>query len=140
MQEIGTSFSTALLAGAVEYADCISAEGLRPPIPFSPFGWSCRIHWLLLWRGVRPPPNECHRYDIKSSDGETLALDIWGMWSTPSLSSFPGPLWLRVLAPDRALSMGQIEQTVCKQMTAVKLLLLYSNTWNHLTVFKKRSC
>ena len=25
---------------------------------------------------------------------------------------------------------------VCKQMTDVKLLLLHSNTWNHLTVCK----
>ena len=30
------------------------------------------------------------------------------MWSTPSLSSFPGPLWLGVVALDRVLSMGQI--------------------------------
>ena len=26
---------------------------------------------------------------------------------------------------------------VCKQMVDVKLLLLYSNTWNHLNVYKK---
>ena len=25
----------------------------------------------------------------------------------------------------------------CKQMTDVKLLLLHSNTWNHLTVYKQ---
>ena len=30
-----------------------------------------------------------------------------------------------------------IHLTVCKQMTDVKLLLLHSNTWNHLTVEKK---
>ena len=30
--------------------------------------------------------------------------------------------------------MGQIEQTVCKQITDVKSWLLYSNTWNHLIV------
>ena len=36
-------------------------------------------------------------------------LKLWGMWSIPSLSSFPGPLWLGVVAPDRVLSMGQIE-------------------------------
>ena len=29
------------------------------------------------------------------------------MWSTPSLSSLPGPLWLGVVASDRVLSMGQ---------------------------------
>ena len=33
--------------------------------------------------------------------------------------------------------MGQIEQTVCKQMTDVELWLLYNNTWNYLTVCKK---
>ena len=32
-------------------------------------------------------------------------LELWGMWSTPSLPSLSGPLWLRVVAPD----MGQIE-------------------------------
>ena len=28
---------------------------------------------------------------------------------TPLLPSLPGPLWSRVVAPDRVLSMGQIE-------------------------------
>ena len=28
---------------------------------------------------------------------------------------------------------------VCKQMTAVKLLLLHSKTWNHLTAWKNRA-
>ena len=36
-------------------------------------------------------------------------LKLWGMWSTQSLPSLPGPLWPVVVAPDRALSMGQIE-------------------------------
>ncbi len=31
------------------------------------------------------------------------------MLSTPSLSSLPGPFWPGVVAPDRALSMDQIE-------------------------------
>ena len=31
------------------------------------------------------------------------------MQSTPSLPSLPGPLWPGVVAPDRVLSMGQIE-------------------------------
>ena len=31
------------------------------------------------------------------------------MWSTPSLPSLPGPLWSGVVAPDRVLSMSQIE-------------------------------
>ena len=36
-------------------------------------------------------------------------LEIWGMWSTPSLPLLLGPLLPRVVAPDRVLSMGQIE-------------------------------
>ena len=36
-------------------------------------------------------------------------LELWGMWSTPSLPSLPGPLLPGEVAPDRALSMGQIE-------------------------------
>ena len=31
-----------------------------------------------------------------------------------------------------------IHLNVYKQMTDVKLLLLHSNTWNHLTVYKKK--
>ena len=54
-------------AGAVEYTDCTSAEGT--------------------------PLNECPAYDIKQSDGEVpVMLELWGMWSTPSLSLLPGPL------------------------------------------------
>ena len=73
-----------------------------------PVSWGCRIHWLHLCRGVRPPPpNECPGYETKQSDGEVPAvLELWGMQSTPSLPSLPGPLWPRVVAPDRVLSMG----------------------------------
>ena len=53
--------------------------------PSCPVGWGCRIHWLLLCRGVRPPPNECPGYDTKQSDGEVLVmLGLWGMQSIPS--------------------------------------------------------
>ena len=48
-------------------------------------------------------------------------LKLWGI----SLPSLPGPLCEWVVAPDRALSMGQIErfdiQTGCRQMTYSKL-------------------
>ena len=67
-----------------------------------PVGWGCRIHRLLLCRGVRPPPNECPGYDTKQSDGEVPAvLELWGMGSSPSLPSLPGPLWPGVVAPDK---------------------------------------
>ena len=39
-------------------------------------------------------------------------LELWGLRSTPSLSSLPGSLLLRMEAPDRVLSMGQIELTL----------------------------
>ena len=81
---------------------------LIPHFPHCPVGWGCRIHRLLLCRGVRPPPaNECPEYDTKQSGGEVPAvLELWGMQSTPSLLSLPGPLWPGMVAPDRALSMG----------------------------------
>ena len=81
--------------------------GLIHAAAVCPVGWGCRIHRLLLCRGVRPPPNECPGNDTKQSDGEVPAmLELWGMRSTPSLPSLPGPLWPGVVAPDRALSMG----------------------------------
>ena len=44
---------------------------------------------------------------MKQSDGEVpVMLELWRMQSTPSL---PGPLWPGMVAPDRVLSMGQIE-------------------------------
>ena len=79
----------------------------------------------------------CPGYDIKPSDGKSPALEILGMQSSSLLPLLPDPLWPGVIAPDRVLSMGQIEQTVCKQITDVKLWLLYNTTWNHLTVCRK---
>ena len=56
-------------------------------------GEGCRIHRLLLCRGVRLPPNECPGFDTKQSDGEVpVMLELWGMRSTPSLPLLPGPL------------------------------------------------
>ena len=76
---------TAQSVGAVEYTDCISAEGY-------------------------PHHNECPVYDTKQSDGGIpVMLELWGMWSTLSLPSLPGQLWPGVVASDRVLSMGQIE-------------------------------
>ena len=51
------------------------------------------------------------KYDNKQSDGKvTVILELWGMQSTLSLPLLPGQLWPGVVAPDRVLSMGQIEQ------------------------------
>ena len=51
------------------------------PIWYCPVGWCCRIHRLLLRRGVRPRPhNECPGYCTKQSDGEVpVMLELWGM-------------------------------------------------------------
>ena len=55
-------------------------------------------------------PNKCPGYDTKQSDGEVpVMLELWGMLSTPSLPSLPGLLWPELVAPDRVLSMSQIE-------------------------------
>ena len=62
-----------------------------------------------LQRG-KTPTNKCSGYDTKKSDGEfPVFLELWGMRSISSLSSLPGPLWPKVVASDRDLSMGQTE-------------------------------
>ena len=86
-----------------------------------PVGLGYRMYWLLLCRGVSPQPNECPGYDTKQSDGEVLEMQ-----STPSLPLLPGPLWPRVVAPYRVLSMGQIELNC--------VLILNRIVWNR-TVF-----
>ena len=73
--------STAQLAGAVEYTNCISADF----------------------------PNGCPRYDIKQFDVDAPVLELWRMSTTPSLPLLQGPIWHGVVAPDRVLSMAQIE-------------------------------
>ena len=73
------------MAGAVEYTDCISTEG-------------------------EDFPNKCPGLDTKQSDGEaTVILELWGTQRTPLFSLLPGPLWIRVVAPDTAVYMVQIE-------------------------------
>ena len=66
-----------------------------------PVGWGCRIHRLHLCRGVKPHPQWVSWYDTKQSDSKVpVMLGLWGMRSTPSLPSLPGPLWPGVVAPD----------------------------------------
>ena len=60
----------------------------------------------------KTPPQECSRYDTKQTDGEVpVMLGFWGMQSSPSLPLLSVLLWLGMVAPDRALSMGWIELT-----------------------------
>ena len=61
----------------------------RVYIGVSPVYGGSRIHRLHSCIWLRPPPNECPKYDIKPSDGQAPALKIWGMWGTPSLPLLP---------------------------------------------------
>ena len=73
-----------------------------------PVGWDCRIQTASLQRS-KPPP-QVSWYDSKQSDGEVpVMLEFWGMRSTVSLPLLSIWLWPGVVAPDRVLSMGQIE-------------------------------
>ena len=66
-------------SGAVEYTDCIFAEG-----------WDTHHH-QVSW------------YDTKQSDGEDPVLEFL------FIAIAPIPLWPGVVAPGRAKSMSQIE-------------------------------
>ena len=71
---IGAIQSSYLLAQSIrakEYADCISAEGYNSL-------------------------NECPGYDTKQSDDEATVMQ-----STSLLPLLPGPIWSRVVAPNR---------------------------------------
>ena len=63
-------------------------------------------------------------------------LELWGMQSTPSLPSLPGPLWPRVEAPDRVLSMGQIELNCVLMLNWIELEW---NIWYRITLCKKKN-
>ena len=95
-------------------------------------------------RRIKTPPPKKSLHDTKLSDGEApVMLELWGMRRTYSLPLLPGPHWPGVVAPDRVLSIGQIELliilTVCKQITDVliELLVLNGNAWKHWAVCKE---
>ena len=87
--------------------------------------WGCRIPLTASLQRCTTPPMNVLIYDSKQSDETSVMLKLWGMQNTPLVPSLPDPFWPGVVAPDRVLSMGQIElsgiQTVCKQMTNAKL-------------------
>ena len=76
-------------------------------------------------------------------------LELWGMWSTPSLPSLPDPPWPGVVAPNRVLSMGQIELNCVFMLTCIVwnrtvfwhwnwVLMLNWTVWNR-TVYKYKN-
>ena len=85
-------------------------RGVRHPpqrVSCGPVDWGCRIQRLLLCKGVSPPPSECPGYNTKQADAEVPAmLELWEMRSTPLLPSLPGSLWPGVVAPDKGPIYG----------------------------------
>ena len=68
--------------------------------------WSSRIQWRDLCS--KTPVTQRASW-VWQSYGEVLVmLKLWGMMRTPLLPSLVGPLRLRVVAPDRVLSMDQV--------------------------------
>ena len=51
----------------------------------------------------------CHKTQQTNQLTNQIVLNFWGMQRNSSLPLFPGSLWLGVVAPDRDLSLGQIE-------------------------------
>ena len=124
-----------------EYTNCISADKAPPSNDFAQLA-DCRIHQLHLCRGVRPPTsNKCPAYDTKQSNDEvSVMVELLGMWSTPSLPMLPGPLWPGVVAPDRVLSIGQIELNCVHMLnwiTSNRTVLIFKlRTYAKLNSFK----
>ena len=75
------------------------------PIQTCPVTRGCRIHQLLLCRGVRPFPNECSGYDTKQSDGEVHDTEILGNADYPFIAIIPRS----ILARSGSTWLGQIE-------------------------------
>ena len=113
---------------------CITASTINN---LSPISWGCRIHRLHLCRVVRLPQQVPWIWPYTTKWWGFSNAGVLGNVEYPSLPLLLVLLWPSVVAPDRVLSKSQIEQIVSKQMTDVKLWLLYSNIWNHLTVYKK---
>ena len=96
-----------------------------PRAPPCTIGWGCKIHQMNPCREVRFSRTSDLHSTLKKSDGEVpVMVECWEMQSTLSLPSLPVPLWLGVLAPDRVLSMGQIELN--------SVLMLNWIAWNRI--------
>ena len=65
-----------------------------------PYWWSCRILCILCVERYPWYDTELHLM---------VRLQIWRMWSTPSLLVISGPLWPGVVVPTRVPFMDQID-------------------------------
>ena len=74
----------------------------------------------------------CLGYNTKLSDGEVpVMVELWGMWSTPSLPWLQGSLCPGVVAPDKGPNRTKLR-------TYAKLNCLKWNCFWHLTVCKQK--
>ena len=106
-----------------------------PSIFFRSVDWGYRLHLLHLCRRLRTTRHNVYTgYNIKQCDGEFPALETLG-----NLEYIFIAITFRFAQAmcDSVLFMGQIKQALSEQKTDVKLWLLYSNTWNLLTMCKK---
>ena len=70
----------------------------------------CFRIYLYMYVARQHLHNEYPGKVTELSYGEApVMMEICGMKSISSFSSLPGPLWSRVAAPNKVLSMGQIE-------------------------------
>ena len=64
----------------------------------------------LLYCSNPHPAMSVHDNETKQSDDDIPVMkELWGMRSTRSLLSLPGPVWPGVASPDRVIYMGWIE-------------------------------
>ena len=114
-------------------ADCILSWVVKP------FG---RIHWLHHCRGLRSSSQPSVLDVTLNNLGEVLVmLELWVMWSTPSLPSLPGSLGHGVVAPNRVLSMGQIELNCVLMLNwIVWNIILAFNCVDKNYIFTKLNC
>ena len=54
------------------------------------------------------------------------------MWSTPSLPLLPGPLWPRVVAPDKVPYDGQIE--LFNHLLRIIIIIDYFNPYSYVLI------
>ena len=64
-------------------------------------------------------------------------LELWEMQSTHSFSLLAGPLWPEVVAPDRVLSMDQIELSDMQTNDLCWIELFEIEVFDHLTACKQ---
>ena len=87
------------------------ASQLFPNTQFSfwvPVGWGCRIYQLHICRGGKIPQTS----NMKQSDAEApVKLELWVIRST---------LLLPLVAPDRVVSMGSVEQFTYAKLNYLK--------------------